>query len=134
MPSTSFESPKPEKPAGFWIRAAADIVDRVVLVLLSWGVTLGVLGILYFDPLWLQVLNAVTYFCLAFPYYVFCHFRFGSTLGKRWVGIAVVSEKEGGPITLRQSMIRFLGYGLSYAVPASRLLESGLSLAQTGAS
>lgn len=120
--------------AGFWIRLVADILDGLLLTVVSWIVEYLLLGVFYwawsawlsrqgqpipsfgraFDPLMLQVFNAGLYLCLAFPYYVWGHFRWGTTLGKRPFRIYVVSVESLGHITLNQSIARCLGYVPSY--------------------
>jgi uncharacterized RDD family membrane protein YckC len=122
--------------AGFWIRLVADIVDSLILTIASWIVEYALLGVFYlgwmmieksrgggvppfgeaFDAFRLQVLNIGLYFCVSFPYYVWGHFRWGTTLGKRPFGIYVLRADDHGSITLKQSIGRFFGYGLSYAL------------------
>ncbi len=120
--------------AGFWIRLIADIIDSLVLTALSWLLEYILLGMVYgvwalymkmhaqlappfsdaFNPFYLQIVNVGLYFCLAFPYYVWGHFYWGTTLGKRPFNIYVVSADTLGPITIKQSMVRFFSYLISY--------------------
>jgi uncharacterized RDD family membrane protein YckC len=67
-----------------------------------------------FDPLWLQIVNAGLYVLMAFPYYVIGHYRYGTTLGKRPLRVYVVQAGSFERITLKQSVIRFFGYLVSY--------------------
>jgi uncharacterized RDD family membrane protein YckC len=134
-------SPAPRY-AGFWIRFLADIIDTLVLTLVSWIVEFIVLGAIYlvwgfilsrqgetipgffdaFNAYALQMVNIGMYFCVAFPYYVWGHFRWGTTLGKKPFGIYVVDAKTLGPVTLKQSIGRFAAYGVSYALVATGFL------------
>jgi len=122
--------------AGFWIRLVADLLDSLILTLASGLLELVLLGAYYwikvgvltlqgrsspsfddsFNSLTLQMFNVSLYFILAFPYYYFGHLKWGTTLGKRPFRIYVVSATEYGPLTPWQSVLRFFGYGLSYAV------------------
>lgn len=121
--------------AGFWIRFLAHLIDSTFLTFVSWLLEWGILWIFYgistlfstaggtlptfedaFNSFFLQIFNAGIYFCLAFPYYVWGHFKWGTTLGKKVFGIRVVSEITGENISLNQSITRFFLYGFSYVV------------------
>lgn len=116
------------KYAGFWIRLVADILDSILLTLTSWMVEYFILGMVYwigrftapfsdaFNAFTLQLLNIGIYFCIALPYYVIGHYRWGTTLGKKPLKIYVINAHDQASITLRQSVIRFFAYGLSYAL------------------
>lgn len=123
---------KTPRPAGFWIRLLADIIDSVILNVGAWGIEFICLGLLYWaqrlwtgtpppsvwevmSPLAIQILNVVLYLMLAAPYYIILQSRTGTTWGKKPLGIRVESL-DGKLMTQRQSILRFLGYGLSYAV------------------
>lgn len=113
--------------AGFWIRLIADLIDSTLLTVASWFLELMILGAVYwlgnftksftdaFNPLWLQIFNGVLYLVIAFPYYTWGHYRYGTTLGKKPFRIYVVSEANRLPISMRQSILRSFGYVLSYA-------------------
>lgn len=124
---------KPQlRPAGFWIRLAADILDSIILNVGAWGIELICLGVLYWaqrlwtgsapasvwevmSPLAIQIFNVVLYLMLAAPYYITLQTRTGTTWGKRPFRIQVQSN-NGRPMNQRQAVIRFLGYGLSYGL------------------
>lgn len=121
--------------AGFWIRFVADLIDTTVLTVASWILTVVILAAFFIvalqlgwrdgswslggalesiDGLMLQILNMGLYFCLAFPYYVWGHFRWATTLGKRPFNIQVVRESDLASISVGQSIGRFFGYLPSY--------------------
>ncbi len=77
-----------------------------------------------FDPFMMQILNTGLYFCLSFPYFVIGHQRWGTTLGKRLFRVYVVNQTDLGPLTLGQSVSRYLGYFVS-ALP----LAAGYTMA-----
>lgn len=93
-----------------------------------------------FNPLFLQAYELCVYFCFALPYYVWGQYRFGMTAGKWAVGwlawlagkypvfkpIEVVRASDFGPITLRQAVIRFFSYGLSYAIFGTGFLMAAI--------
>jgi len=103
------------RPAGFWLRAAAVLID--------WGFVLAVkvaLGLLV-ALLWGRGLQGSRVFQAAgaafpwlFPpiYCVLFHWFFGQTMGKMMLGIRVVML-AGGPLTLGVAVRRALGWALS---------------------
>ncbi len=114
-------------PAGFWVRAAARIVDVVVIVgiynLFYLGYGFGA-GAGAWPPLHLEDVAATARFSVArvlfgvfvigFPvfYYVYLHGAYGQTFGKMALGIRVVDE-DGSPIGFRKAFTRWLAYFLS---------------------
>ena len=112
--------------AGFWIRAAARVIDLILLLaafnlffLLDrmgadaglWapsGLGDGILG----DRFSLENI-ARGVFLLGFPvfYYVFLHGAYGQTFGKMALRIQVLNE-DGTPLDYRKAFLRWLGYFL----------------------
>jgi uncharacterized RDD family membrane protein YckC len=128
--------------AGFWIRLVADIIDSVLLNGVMWLLQYAILGVFYlawktyltsqgqpipafsdaFNPFWLQIFGLGLLAVISFPYYVWGHFRYGTTLGKRLFRIYVVNDTTQAPLTLKQSIGRFFAYGLSYLLFATGFL------------
>ena len=122
------------KYAGFWVRLVADLIDSTILNVLAWLVELMILGAVYwgmvlvksrsgvavgpfsdaFNSFWMQIFNVVIYLVLAAPYYIYGHFRYGTTPGKWPFKIFVVSHDGFKPVTFKQSYLRFAAYLLSY--------------------
>jgi uncharacterized RDD family membrane protein YckC len=118
--------------AGFWIRAVADFLDSIVLDLATCLVALMALGgvywmrILFFpleklespldllDPFLLQFILVCVRVVLSLFYYTLGTYWYGTTLGKRFFKVYVVSFPHFQAIGWKQSLIRFLGYGVSY--------------------
>jgi uncharacterized RDD family membrane protein YckC len=124
--------PNQTRYAGFWIRLVADLIDTVILTVVSWFLELMILGLIYFsgilstyrghavvgfndafNPFFLQVFNGILYALIAMPYYVWGHCRYGTTFGKLPFRIYVVNATNLMPISLKQSWIRCLSYILS---------------------
>ena len=86
--------------ATFWQRLGANLIDSVVL---------GSLVVIYYwsesQSREMAVAVLVARNIVIAGYFVYCHGRWGQTLGKRAVGIRVVSL-GGGPITWRQAWLR----------------------------
>ena len=122
--------------AGFWIRLLADIIDSLVLTAVSWFPTYAMEALLEnsrpLTTLEVQYVSMGWYFLFAFPYYVFGHTRYGTTLGKKLFNIYVVefdgnlprvtSDVATWKISLKKSIIRFFAYGLSYLILAAGFL------------
>lgn len=124
----------PIRYAGFWVRFIADLIDSTLLTVASWFLELVLLGAVYwlghfaapfqdaFNPFMLQILNLALYATLAFGYYTWGHYRYGTTFGKRPFRVYVVTEKNRLPITMKQSVIRSVGYAVSYLPLAAGFL------------
>ena len=105
------------RPAGFWIRAAAVAIDSAVLLLgraalslvawLVFGAAAGTRPVR-------AALDLVTAAGIA-AYWLLMHWMSGQTVGKRVVGVRVVSL-DGGPLTLGGALLRLFGYWLSSLV------------------
>ncbi len=131
--------------AGFWTRFVAWGIDSTIVTIASWLVQFAILGLIYnlmawyqtrhgqtpasffetFNFYWLQVFNVGFYASVAFPYYVWGHFKYGTTLGKYPFAIYVVNAADSSPLTLAQSIQRCLGYALSWLLFACGYLMAG---------
>ncbi len=126
--------PVPRAPAGFWIRFLAALLDTVFLA--SAGLALWIVAWAVFGTG--RSSRAVTASVQAFElvigsvYYILCHWRWGQTFGKMALQIRVV-PLMGGPLTLGQSVLRWLGYwvcnftlGIGYLMAGLRADKRGL--------
>jgi uncharacterized RDD family membrane protein YckC len=112
------------RPAGFWIRAGAVLIDVVVVM---------VAEVLFGFALWAVTDDRLAYAAsrafrfLASPcYFVFLHWARGQTLGKIVFRVRVVTL-AGGPLPFGISVLRHLGswisaaiFGVGYLVAAFR--------------
>jgi uncharacterized RDD family membrane protein YckC len=112
--------------AGFWVRAAARVVDFLVIVGIynlfylvdRYGASAGL-----WAPSGLDDVAAMGRFFpenvirgaffLGFPvfYYVYLHGAYGQTFGKMAFKIMVINE-DGTPLDFRKAFLRWLGYFL----------------------
>lgn len=113
--------------AGFWIRAAARIVDYLVIlgiynffyVVDRLGASAGLWAPGSYDDFyaytgWISPDNiARGAFFFGFPvfYYVFLHGAYGQTFGKMAFRIKVINE-DGSPLGYGKAFLRWLGYFL----------------------
>lgn len=141
--------------AGFWIRVPASLIDSLLLLgatLLVSGLGFGVFFFLmrvlgqvpegagFFDivtPADVQMLQGLTNIVLSAAYFIYAHYKFGTTFGKRLFGITVVSavstEKAQSALTLKQSALRYVGtlvsaltLGAGYVLVAFHPKKQGL--------
>jgi len=103
------------RPAGFWIRAVAALLDFVVFALVK--VSLGVLAVRVWrteldGPLGVQGLVTACTMLFTALYVIVLHALEGQTLGKLIVGVRVVGL-DGTPPALGASVLRFLAYAAS---------------------
>jgi len=120
----SATSDRPIEYAGFWARAAARVIDLLVILaafnlfylLDRYGAQAGLWrGGGYGEQVagdgfsGAQVMRGV--FLLGFPifYYVYLHGAFGQTFGKMALRIRVLNE-DGSPISHRKALARWFGY------------------------
>jgi uncharacterized RDD family membrane protein YckC len=103
------------RPAGFWIRVAATVIDAVIFIFVERSFVFAgrlVHGVSGAD-VW-SAASLVSFFTLLFTgaYSVTLHATGGQTIGKLLVGVRVVAL-DGGVPTVGQAFLRWLGYGLS---------------------
>jgi uncharacterized RDD family membrane protein YckC len=85
--------------AGFWIRFAAVVIDGVITAVVSGVLTAALKGAGYA----IGLVAVIAYFV------VLEGGPTGQTLGKRAMGIRVVSFEDGGPIGYGRAFIRYIG-------------------------
>lgn len=116
---SAWQAPEPEvgpapgvEFAGFGARLVAYIVDTIVITLIiialaiAAGLLVIALPILSIAP----ILAIIAVPLLYFPYY---WQKSGQTPGKKMMGIKVVRDTDGGPLTWGTAIIRLVGYWVS---------------------
>ena len=116
----------PARPAGFWIRFVAYIIDGFFLLVVQavlWGVGWTVGG----GGGWRAVGAATHLFnwLIGAAYFIGFHYRGGQTFGKMLMQIRVV-RMDGGPLTLGQSIGRYFGTYLSAIILSIGFIMAGL--------
>lgn len=136
--SSPGSAPQPDlRPAGFWIRVVALIIDTAVVLVAQ--AVLYVLASMVFggrSSIAIQVATQVFGAMLIAVYPVLFHWRWGQTLGKMAVDIRVVTCRptptspgwltDGGPLTLGCAALRQLASVLSSAILGVGYLMAGL--------
>ncbi len=116
------------KYAGFWIRFVASMADDFLVYLTSLTLTYLVLFLVYlvaspapsfgeaFTGNFIQIVSFGASMAMGFAYYTWMHFRYGQTIGKMFLKIKVIDEATSGPLSLKQSMGRYIAH-IASALP-----------------
>lgn len=101
--------------AGFWLRAAANLIDTMImipLILLPVYLIYGDAYFAYTEEIRLSHGFWDIFFNYVVPglYSLFFWLRFGGTPAKLLLGLRVADAQSGGKISLRQGILRYLGY------------------------
>lgn len=114
--------------AGFLIRALAALIDDVIVMAVSIGLTLFGLFVIFqamrpaatfseaFTGGFIQTVNLAAMVFVSIPYYIGFHWRFGGTPGKRILKIRVIRDIDDGSLSLGRSAARYFSQILS-AIP-----------------
>ena len=122
------------RPAGFWIRAAALVVDGAVILLAQFS--LGFIA----ERLWGAAIEdswefqaSVLLFTLLFTaaYATVLHALYGRTLGKALVGIRVVLA-DGAPVPVGAALLRWVAYWISLVPCGFGFVMAGLRADKRG--
>lgn len=135
--------------AGFWIRFGAWFIDSFVV-----GFAFGVPASLLFPQqgflststctqfvsgtcvtsttTWVLAATTLPDFLVTGLYFVLTWWLAGGTAGQRLLGLRVVDQSTGRRISLRQSVLRFLGYLLSIWVLCLGLIWAGVDTYKQG--
>lgn len=95
---------RPVEYSTFLARAAAHIVDRILIGTVIWAVGVHILGL---DPN--QKFSALFELALLSVFFVYCHGRWGATPGKMLMQLRVISI-DGKPISYSQALLRYSPY------------------------
>ena len=101
------------RPAGFWIRVVATLIDGICVMAAE--VALALVVWLFLDDRLVTVAGRAFRFVAGACYPVIFHWLWGQTLGKMAVRVRVVTL-DGGPLTLGRAILRQIGYWLSAVI------------------
>lgn len=116
------------RPAGFWIRVVAFVIDGVVLLLVDFSLGLiarRVWGAGAEESAGLQSMVVLFTLLFAALYVTLLHAGTGQTIGKTVVGAHVVLL-DGEAVPVGASLLRFFGYFASFATLGFGYLMAGL--------
>ena len=132
----------PLEPAGFWIRALARILDQGILAVAAIAVGVFLVFVAYFiegatgrsaeDMIKViesaKISDWISGFLAMVAYHTVFECVAGSTIGKRMLGLQVISFDDGGPIRFMQAFLRSIAFAadafLFGAVAASTMSDS----------
>jgi uncharacterized RDD family membrane protein YckC len=116
------------RPAGFWIRFVAIMIDAVVLMVAQ-GILFGAGWIFWGGGLWAgAVMRGVTQLfssLLGAAYYIVLHWMRGQTVGKMALQIRVV-RMDGGPLSFGQAVGRYFATFLSALILGIGFIMAGV--------
>jgi uncharacterized RDD family membrane protein YckC len=100
--------------AGFWVRVGASLIDTLVLLCVTMPLLWSIYGRAYFDAEQTGFIAGPADFLISWvlpavaviTFWVFKQ----ATPGKMLVSAKVVDAATGGPLTVSQAMIRYIGY------------------------
>ena len=90
---------------GVGLRAVATIIDTVLLMVIGYVIAVFTGGTVQ-GGFHLSGGPAFLWLFVALVYYIVLEARFGTTLGKRLVGLSVVRLEGGGPLDWQTSIVR----------------------------
>jgi uncharacterized RDD family membrane protein YckC len=98
--------------AGHGARLVAYIVDTLIQGILSLGLfVVSLIAAAVFPPL--ALLGVLCWIAIAIAYFPYYWATRGQTPGMKMMGIRVVRDADGGPITAGQAFLRLVGYWVS---------------------
>jgi uncharacterized RDD family membrane protein YckC len=100
---------------GFWARVGATLIDTVLVLCITLPVLVSIYGWSYLDASGFVAGPAdfvISWVLPAVVIVLFWLFR-QATPGKMAISARVVDAKTGGPMTVGQSVVRYLGYFVS---------------------
>jgi uncharacterized RDD family membrane protein YckC len=121
-------APPEARPAGFWVRAGAFLLDGLLIVVVQRSLRFAAARVggpaVENDP---TVAGLAGLFTLLFTavYTTVLHALTGQTVGKVAFGVRVVSA-EGGPLPVGAALLRWLAYAVSMAPLGFGFLMAGL--------
>ncbi len=101
--------------AGFWIRTGAGVIDSILLLIIILPIMTAIYGEAYWDPdiyyfgIWDAIFNYVLPAIAVILFWVYK----SATPGKMALKLSIVDEKSGLKPSIKQSIIRYLGYYVS---------------------
>ncbi len=100
--------------AGFWIRFVATMIDCVLILFVTYPILYFVYGkeSLLSQQLFKGPIDILVSYVLPLVITIYLWIKFKGTPGKTMLGLNVVDIKTGEALTLKQSIIRQLGYAV----------------------
>lgn len=122
-----------DRPPGFWIRAAASVVDGTLIMAMGWalfflgyGAWSWIMMLIQGQSLsslpafsdllsyQIQIAESLVEVVVYLIYYTVFHARLGATPGKKLFSLSVIDAQTGSKLSLRKSTARTLCYLVSY--------------------
>lgn len=100
--------------AGFWIRVLATIIDTIILLAITAPILIMLYGKEYYlgTQLYYGPIDLLLNYLFPLIFSIVLWMKFKGTPGKIVLGLEVIDRKTGQALSLKQSVIRYLGYFL----------------------
>ncbi|MFC5473339.1 RDD family protein [Paraherbaspirillum soli] len=97
---------------GFWLRVGASLIDTIVLMVVLFPLTFAIYGRANPEFDFLAAWSSDYFLAYALPalFYIAFWSKKQATPGKMAISATIVDDKTGGPPTLTQYIVRYLGY------------------------
>ncbi len=101
--------------AGFWIRFGANLIDAFLFLIVLVPLMYLIYGEDYFmsEEVVLGTADFLFNYILPIVVIIWLWLRFQATPGKMATKLTIVDAKTGGPLSLGQAIIRYVGYIIS---------------------
>jgi uncharacterized RDD family membrane protein YckC len=101
--------------AGFWIRFGANLIDGLLFLIVLVPLMYLIYGEDYFmsEEVVLGTADFLFNYILPIVVIIWLWLRFQATPGKMATKLTIVDAKTGGPLSLGQAIIRYVGYIIS---------------------
>lgn len=104
------------KPAGFWIRAAAFLIDFLLINSIEFGVMYGSSRLMGLDPFTEQIWDLILTLIAYGSYYGIYQVRAQTSVGKKLLKLRILDSRTGGAFSRTQSLGRTAAYLVSAIV------------------
>ncbi|AZQ84829.1 RDD family protein [Colwellia sp. Arc7-635] len=106
---------EPIQYVGFWVRFVASVIDSIIVAIIAYPILYFVYGGEYFNSS--DAVQGISDFIINYIFPIIAIILFwiykSATPGKMVLSVKIVDEKTGGKLSVKQCIIRYIGYYVS---------------------
>lgn len=106
---------EPIQYVGFWVRFVASVIDSIIVAMIAYPILYFVYGGEYFNNS--DAVQGISDFIINYIFPIIAIILFwiykSATPGKMVLSVKIVDEKTGGKLSVKQCIIRYIGYYVS---------------------